>query len=276
MESIGFQPTPIKGGLKLSRKKQISKFRYNIYAILSVVVFLILWQLIVSLGYGGIIPSPVVVFRTFLIKMTDSRPDGSTLPTNILVSLQVACTGLFLAIAIGVPLGWLMGWYKGIDRFVRPIFEFIRPIPPISWIPLTIIWFGIGLGAKSMIVFFASFVPCLINAYTGIKETNKTMINVARTFGASNFKVFTSVAIPSAMPLTFTGIRIALNSAWSTLVAAELLAANAGVGYMINMGRSFGRVDIILVGMVSIGIMGYIFSYVFKKIESVVVKWRTV
>jgi len=257
-------------------KKERNESTYNLFAVLTVVISVIIWEMVVRLGFGGIVPAPSLLFKTFVTKLTDTKPDGSTLMKNVIVSLQVACTGLFLAIFIGVPLGWLMGWYQPIDRFVRPIFEFVRPIPPIAWIPLTILWIGIGLKAKAMIIFLASFIPCLINAYTGIKETNKTMINVAKTFGASNFRVFLSVAIPSSMPLTFTGIRIALNSAWSTLVAAELLAANAGVGYMISMGRSFSRIDIIIVGMITIGIMGFIFSWFFKKIEDIVVKWRTV
>lgn len=260
----------------MKRHNKMNGRIYKIYAIATVVVFLLIWEVIVRIGLGGIIPAPSTVFETFIVKLTDTKPDGATLLKNILVSLQVACSGLFLAIIIGVPLGWLMGWYTSVDRFVRPIFEFIRPIPPIAWIPLTIIWLGIGLKAKALIIFVASFIPGLINAYTGIKETNKTMINVAKTFGASNFKIFITVAIPSAMPLSFTGIRIALNSAWSTLVAAELLAANAGLGYMISMGRSFARIDIILVGMVTIGFIGFVFSWFFKKIEDIVVKWRTV
>lgn len=169
-----------------------------------------------------------------------------------------------------------MGWYKPFNRFIRPIFEFMRPIPPIAWIPLTILWVGIGLKAKAMIIFFASFVPCVINATAGIKSTNQTLINVAKTYGASDFEIFLKIGIPSSLPMTFAGIRIALNSAWSTLVAAELLAANAGLGYMISMGRQFGRVDIIVVGMISIGVLGFIFSWVFMKLERFFVKWRTV
>ena len=127
-----------------------------------------------------------------------------------------------------------------------------------------------------MIIFFASFVPCVINATAGIKSTNQTLINVAKTYGASDFTIFLKIGIPSSLPMTFAGIRIALNSAWSTLVAAELLAANAGLGYMINMGRQFGRVDIIVLGMVTIGILGFAFSWIFTKLEHIFVKWRTV
>ena len=251
------------------------KLKYTFLSIATVAAFLILWQLLAVTGSTGIIPAPSVVFGTLLDKFTNPNPDGSTLPKNIAISLKVSLTGLFLGIGIGVPLGWLMAWYEPINRLVRPLFEFIRPIPPISWIPLTILWVGIGLGAKAMIIFFGCFVPCLINAYAGVKTTDQTLVNVAKTFGSSNFTVFRKVAIPSSLPLTFTGMRTALNCAWSTLVAAELLAANAGVGYMITMGRSVGRVDIVISGMITIGVIGYVFSRLFDKIESILVKLRT-
>lgn len=260
-----------------NKRKQIFS-KYTILPVISVIAFLLLWQVSVMSGIvsGRTMPAPVEVFKIFLYKLTNTSPDGSLLQVNVLVSLRVACSGLFLAIVIGVPLGWLMGWYKPVNRFVRPIFELVRPIPPIAWIPLTILWVGIGLEAKAMIIFFASFVPCTINAMAGIKSTNQTLINVAKTYGASNFTIFRKVGIPSSLPMTFAGIRIALNSAWSTLVAAELLAANAGVGYMITMGRQFGRVDIIVLGMVTIGVMGFVFSWVFQKLEQIFVKWRTI
>lgn len=123
------------------------------------------------------------------------------------------------------------------------MFEILRPIPPISWIPLTILWLGIGIKAKAFIIFFAAFIPCVINSATGIEQTNKTLINVAKTCGASNVEIFFKVGIPSALPIMFAGIRVALGNAWATLVAAEMLAANSGLGYMILMGRNYARAD---------------------------------
>lgn len=252
--------------------------RYTYLSVVSVLGFLLLWQLLVYYGVlsNKILPTPIQVFYTFLEKLHSTSPDGALLQQNILVSLSVATSGLLLAILVGVPLGLLMGWYRSINRLIRPLFELIRPIPPIAWIPLTILWIGIGMEAKAMIIFFASFIPCLINAYTGIQSTNPTLINVAKIYGVSNFKIFLKVGVPSAMPLTFAGIRISLGSAWSTLVAAELLAANAGLGYMISMGRQFGRPDIIVLGMIMIGLLGFLFSWIFNQIEKIVVKWRTV
>lgn len=255
-----------------------SELKYIYLPIISILTFLFIWQVLVYVGVisSSKLPLPSNVIKLFFIKLTNVAPDGATIQTNIMVSLKVALTGLSVAIIIGIPLGLLMGWYTSVDRFIRPIFEIIRPIPPIAWIPLTIIWVGVGLGAKAMIIFFAAFVPCVINSYTGIRQTSTTLINVAKTFGATSFQAFYKVGIPSAMPMVFAGIRIALGSSWATLVAAELLAANAGLGYMIALGRQFGRVDVVVLGMVSIGVLGFLFTYIFSKIENMAVKWRTV
>ncbi|MCG8410939.1 MAG: ABC transporter permease, partial [Bacteroidales bacterium] len=193
---------------------------------------------------------------------------------NTFVSLRITLIGLLMGIAVGTPMGLLMGWYKPVNNFVRPLFEIIRPIPPIAWIPLTILWIGVGMFAKVMIIFFSAFIPCIINSFAGIKGTSKTLINVSKTFGATNFETFYKIGVPSAMPMVFAGMRIAMGGAWGTLVAAELLAANAGLGYMIMMGRQFSRPDIIVLGMIVIGVLGYLFTYVFEKIENFVVRGR--
>lgn len=262
-----------------AKKSKVFKVnKYNIISVISILLFLLMWQLLVFYGVfsNKVLPLPTQVFITFIEKLSSPNPDGALLQYNIWISLKIATSGLLAAIIVGVPLGLLMGWYKAVDRFVKPLFELLRPVPPIAWIPLTILWIGIGMKAKMMIIFFSSFIPCVINSYAGIKSTSQTLINVAKTYGASDFKIFLKIGVPSAMPMAFAGIRIALGYSWSTLVAAELLAANAGLGYMISMGRQFGRPDIIVLGMISIGVLGFIFTYIFTKIEKIVVKWRTV
>lgn len=262
----------------LGRGLGCSRYTYTMLAVAGILSFLLVWQIVLELGIisDRYVSKPTELVTLFFQKMTDSTPDGATLPEATLASLQVAVTGLTLAIVTGIPLGLLMGWYKGIDKFFRPIFEIIRPIPPISWIPLTIVWLGIGLRAKAFIIFFAAFIPCVINSYTGIKLTKEVLINVAKTCGASNFTIFWKVGIPSAMPMTFAGVRVALGNAWSTLVAAEMLAANAGLGYMILMGRSFARPDIIMLGMVCIGAIGAVFTGVLGFLEKRIIGWRNV
>jgi NitT/TauT family transport system permease protein len=245
-------------------------------SIIGVLGFLILWQVAVAAGWlpSRYVPMPSRVIELFFEKWMDPNPDGATLGLHILSSLQVALTGFGLAIVIGVPLGLLMGWFRAFDKFMRPIFEILRPIPPVSWIPITILWLGVGLKAKAFIVFFSAFVPCVINAYTGIRQTSPVLINFSKTCGASTFTIFRKIGIPSAMTMTFAGIRVALGNAWATLVAAEMLAASTGLGYMIQQGRQFARPDIIILGIVVIGAIGVLFTSLLGRIEYKVLGWK--
>ena len=261
---------------KVQEDARKSKYQLTVLSIIGVLAFLLIWQFAVM---GGLLPNryvpmPSEVVKLFFVKWVDPNPDGAVLGVHILASLQVALTGFFLAIIIGVPLGLFMGWFRGFESFMRPIFEILRPIPPVSWIPITIIWLGLGLQAKAFIVFFSAFVPCTINAYTGIRQPSPALINVAKVCGASNFTIFRKIGIPSAMTMTFAGIRVALGNAWATLVAAEMLAANVGLGYMIQQGRSFARPDIIILGIVVIGILGVIFTWLLGLVEGKVLGWK--
>ena len=262
----------------VEREKHRITYRNITLSFAGILLFLLIWE---GLALSGIVDSRILcdvleVLRLFVTKLSDPNPDGAVLTVHIWSSLQVALLGFLLAVVIGVPLGWLMGWYRGADSFLRPIFEIIRPIPPVSWIPLTMVWLGIGLPAKSFIVFFAAFVPCLINAYTGIRQTKEVLKNVGKTFGASYFTVFVKVGIPSSLVMTFAGIKVAIGNAWATLVAAEMLAASSGLGYMILMGRSYARVDLIILGIVVIGVLGVIISAIINRLERIFLGWRYV
>ena len=254
------------------------KIRYRdiMLSICGVLLFFLIWEALVMFKIvdSKKLCDVLEVFKLFIVKLSDPNPDGAVLLVNIWSSLQIALSGFGLAIVIGIPLGWLMGWYRGFDAFMRPIFEIIRPIPPVSWIPLTIVWMGIGLKAKAFIVFFAALVPCLINSYTGIRQTKEVLINVCKTFGAGRFETFLRAGIPSSMTMTFAGIKVAIGNAWATLVAAEMLAASSGLGYMILMGRSYGRVDLVILGIVVIGVLGVIISAIIGACENLVLGWK--
>jgi len=245
-------------------------------SVVGILGFIMIWQVSVMAGLVSrrFLSTPLEIINLFLVKLTDPAPDGETLIVNIIASLQITLVGFGMAVVVGIILGLLMGWYKVFDAFMRPIFEIIRPIPPVSWIPLTIVWLGIGLQAKAFIIFFATFVPCLINSYTGIKQTSPVLINVAKTCGASNFTIFWKIGIPSAMTMTFAGVRVALGNAWATLVAAEMLASSSGLGYMILMGRQFARPDIIILGIVVIGAIGTMLTALLKMAEQRVLGWK--
>ena len=244
-------------------------------SIISIVVLLALWELSVQLGWitTRFFCAPSEVLNALIEKLTNRAPDGATLPVHILSSMKISMIGFLMAVLIGTPLGLLMGWYKPVDKFIRPAFNLIRPIPAVGWIPLMIVLLGIGLAPKVFIVFLSAFVAVVLNSYAGIKLTNRAMINVSKTCGASNFTIFRRVGIPSAMPMVFTGWKVGLGLSWSTLVAAEMLASNDGLGYMILAGRQFMRVNLIMVGMLTIGVIGLILFALLNWLEKIVLKW---
>ena len=242
----------------------------NWISMVSFAVFILAWEMICQFEIIGpyqlVPPSEVII--VFFEKFTQVNPDGGLLQQHAAASLLLALTGFVVAVLVGVPLGLFMGWYPKVNMLVRPIFDAIRPIPPIAWIPIAILWLGIGMPAKAFIIFLAAFVPCVINSYTGIRLTNPVLIRVAEIYGASNFETFRKIGVPSAIPMIFTGMKLSLNAAWTTLVAAELLAASVGLGFMIQQGRRLARPDVIIVGMLTIGLLGALMSWILTRIEA--------
>lgn len=257
-------------------KMKAKKNSYVWLSVASLAIFFLIWHGVVEFGIisQALLAPPADILSTFISKLSSRAPDGATLGAHFKASLTLALIGYLSAVIVGAPLGLLMGWYKKVDSIVKPFFEVIRPIPPIAWIPLAILLLGIGLPAKSFIIWLSAFVPSVINSYAGIKLTEPVLINVSRTFGATNWETFLRVGVPSAMPMVFTGLRLSLSSAWMTLVAAELLAATEGLGYMIQMGRTLARPDVIIVGMLTIGLTGAIMAFILERFESKLTPWR--
>jgi len=246
------------------------RMKYRIISAISILIFLGVWYLataVLHLAPSYSLPSPLKVFTTFFQKLYTKTPDGATLPQHFLASLEVVTLGYILGSVIGVPLGIGMGWFKWMDKLVRPIFDFIKPIPPIALIPVMIVFFGITIKAKACIIFFSAVIPCIVNSYSGIKQTNQIHLWVAQSFGATNRQQLFTVALPSALPMIFAGLRVAMGSSWMALVAAELLAATRGLGYLISIGRSLLRSDLIIVGILCLGLIGAVISIIFDIIE---------
>lgn len=244
--------------------------KYALISAISMACFFLIWELATDVfqffpSYA--MPSPVKTFSAFFMKLTNTSPDGSVLFTHIAASLQVTLVGYLLGALIGIPLGILMAWYEAVDLFVKPIFDLIRPIPPIGWVPIMILLLGIDLKSKAMVIFVASVIPCIINAYSGIKQTSEVHINVGKTFGLTKFQILKKIAIPTAMPMIFTGLRVSLGVAWMTLVAAELVAATKGLGYMLQIARTIGRPDIIVMGMLVIAGVGAVLTGTLEFLE---------
>lgn len=259
----------------LRQKERRRKNKYLMVSVLTMVVFLLIWELcsdVLHLMPSCSLPSPVASVKAFITKFYDRSPDRGYIWQHALASLQVVVIGSGLGIVIGIPLGILMGWYKKFDMFFKSIFDIIRPIPPIAWIPIMVVLLGIGVKAKAAVIFLSSVVPCVINSYAGIKQVNPVHLWVAQIFGATDRQMLRTIAIPSAMPMIFTGVRVALNAAWMALVAAELLASTKGLGYMIQLARTFGRPDIIIAGMFAIGLLSMVFNVIVSLLEKKFVK----
>lgn len=192
---------------------------------------------------------------------------------HLLSSMTVMLGGYVLAVVIGVPLGVLMAWSRTTEMIFSPLVAVLRPIPPPAWIPLAILWFGIGLGGKVFIVFIAAVVPCTVNSFLAIQEAPRGLLDAARTLGASRRCLLFEVAIPAGLPVILTGLRIALGVAWATIVAAELVVSTSGLGFLVMNGYRNLESEIILVTMVAIAAIGFLMNYGFLVLERRLAGW---
>jgi ABC-type nitrate/sulfonate/bicarbonate transport system permease component len=246
-----------------------------LYGGASVAVVLALWWAVTAreLVSPFILPSPALVLQG-LHQIAEGYM-GSSIFKHLGASLLVVLSGFGAAIVIGIPLGAAMAWNRSIETLFGPLITLLRPVPPPAWIPLAILWFGIGLGGKTFVVFLSAFVPCLMNAYTGIRETPPELLAAARTLGADRRTLFLEVALPSSLPVVMTGMRIALGNAWATVVAAELVVATEGLGFLIMNGYRNFESQIMAVGMIVIGVVGFLMNIGFRALEKRVVRWRS-
>lgn len=199
--------------------------------------------------------------------------ENGNLPAAIGASLQRIAMGYAIGTTSAVVIGSIMGWFRTFEYIVDPIIEALRPIPPLAYIPLVLIWFGIGEVSRVFVLSLACFVTCIINVIAGMKEVPKVYVDAASTLGASRLQVFLSIAIPSALPFIFTGLRIALAAAWTALVAAELLAAQSGLGFMLQQGRRFFLTDQVVFVIAIIGLLAFSMDRLFRVVQNRLTAW---
>ena len=223
---------------------------YYVLPVVSIGIFILAWVWLSS-AENSMIPTPLATWEKFLNIMTNPISQA-ILPVHIWVSLRRVLIAFFFAIVLGVGLGVGLGWSKTFNAVVDPIFEMLRPIPPIAWIPLIILWFGIGETSKIIIVFIGSFVPIVLNTYSGIKEIDPLLVSAG----------------------ILAGIRTALSSGWMCVVAAEMIVAKQGVGFLIVRGQESGDTALIVVCMLVIGIVSMLLSTILSKLEGVLCPWQ--
>ncbi|MDE0306071.1 MAG: ABC transporter permease [Albidovulum sp.] len=188
-------------------------------------------------------------------------------------SLYRICLGFFFGTTCALGLGCLVGWYKTIEYLFDPLIEAIRPIPPLAYIPIIIIWFGIEEFSRVLLISIACFMVCVVNVIAGMKNVPQVYVDAASTMGATRFQIFRTVAIPAATPFIITGYRIALAAAWTTLVAAELIAAPSGLGFLLQEGRRYFLTDQVMMIIVIIGACAFTMDRVFRAIQRRLMRW---
>ncbi len=236
----------------------------------------LLWWMATS-GFGLInklrLPSPQDIYVAGHQLVTTGYA-GGTLWVQAFHSLNLVAKGFIVAVATGVPLGLLMGWSRRAEIVLNPTFLFLRPIPALAWIPLAIVWFGLGDGGKIFTIWLTAFVPSVINTFTGVRQVDTVLIAAARTQGASTAQVIRHVVIPGALPMIFTGLRLSLQAAWTTLVAAELVGAFFGLGRVLNVAGQDIYPGMIIVGMAAVAVCGAATTWLLGLVERRVVTWR--
>ena len=257
----------------MRRFKEMHRTLYRTLCLmLSIAIAFILWLVISRLpATGTVFVSPSLVWEAFVENVRNG-----ILLVHIRDSLIRVVLGFALGFVVSIPVAFLLGWYEGFRVIVEPWIQFLRTIPPIALIPIVIVMFGIGTSAKVAIIFFAVFLTMVITIYQGVRNVDNTLIKAARVFDATDAQLFFSVIVPASVPFILTGVRLGLATALTTLVAAELTGAATGLGTMIQQAGMYFQMDVVLLGIIIIGIIGFIFDKIVLFLERKLTSWQEV
>jgi NitT/TauT family transport system permease protein len=249
----------------------MTRIKRALPAVVLLLLLIAAWWIVVAVGGSPIFPTPwqVVTGTVELVR------DGS-LWDHIGASLMRVGTGFLLAVIVGVPLGLWMGWIRGAYDTLNPIFQILRPISPIAWIPIAILWFGVGNASPIYLIFISSVFPMVVQTTAGVHTIEKRYLWAAENFGVSRYILFTRVVIPAVLPQIIVGMRIGLGVAWLVVVAAEMIALRSGLGFLIIDSRNAGnRYDLVIAGMIIIGLIGLMLDGTMRLLEGLkAVRWR--
>jgi len=254
----------------LNRKFGAWVFEKILLPIIPFIGLLIIWSLLAQHFHPDLLPGPIVVGKAIIELATTGL-----LLNNVVASLMRVFSGFLLAAFCAIPIGIVLGWYKRTGNTFSPLIQVFRTISPISWIPLAILWFGIGDLPAIFIIFISSFFPILIATIHASKEIDPVLLRVAKNFGAHGRKLFLHVILPASFPYIVIGLRISLGISWVVIVAAEMVGLQSGLGYLIMDARNFLRTDFVMAGMVVIGIIGFILDRLMLYAERQVERHKT-
>jgi NitT/TauT family transport system permease protein len=233
-------------------------------------ILVLIWHFAVRFSHTDVFPSPLAV-----VKGLGELARKGVLLTYVRDSLVRVAAGYSLALVVGIPVGLALGWYVSAARAVNPVIQFLRPISPLAWIPVAIVLFGVSNSAAIFLIFLASFFPIVVAAMNGVRNVPTMYLHAGRNFGLSAPALFSRVIFPAALPRVLTGLRVALGVAWLVVVAAEMLAVNSGLGYLVIDSRNAGkRYDLVIAAMLLIGLIGLVLNEIVRQIERLrAVRW---
>lgn len=215
------------------------------------------------------LPSPATVLLQ-LFHLFDHPYAGHTLPAHLAASFMRYGAGLLLAIALGLPLGLLMGWFRLLDDIISPIFDGLRFIAPLAWVPFAALWFGTGIGGPVLIIFTGAFPPVLIGAYRGARLIDPHLIEAARMLGTPHHRMLTEILLPDAVPSIISGLRVAAGLGWQSLIGAELIVVSSGIGYMMVQAQAAVSTRTVMAGIIAVGLVGSAIDILLRLGESAV------
>ncbi|HUH93206.1 MAG TPA: ABC transporter permease [Casimicrobiaceae bacterium] len=253
----------MKAGAALSRREIAS------LSLIGLAAFFAVWTLASSAGLASrqFLPPPWSVAAKF-VELTREPFSGFTLQQHLASSFMRFGLGFGLAVAIGVPLGLALGWFRWLDAVVSPLFDALRFVAPIAWVPFAALWFGTGIGGPVLVIFTGAFPPCLINAHRGARYVDRRLVEAAQTLGARNWQIITEVLLPASVPSIVAGLRVSAGLGWQSLVGAELIVASSGIGYVLVKGQASISTSIVMSGMIGIGIVGFAIDTLLRAFES--------
>jgi ABC-type nitrate/sulfonate/bicarbonate transport system permease component len=242
--------------------------------IVSMIAFLSVWHYAAASGaFSGALCTPWQVVEQFRNLMTDTLA-GLTIWGHIWASAQRIFIGFVLASLVAIPLGLFMALNPYVDAIVKPVFDLFKPMPPIAWISIAILWFGIGEPSKIFIIVIGTFVPCLLNAYNGIRLIDPEMYDVIKVLGGNRWNEIIQVSFPASFPAIFAGLQISLSSAWTCVLAAELVASRSGLGFIIVQGMKISDTSMVIGGMIIIAIVAWLTSLLIMGLEKLLCPWK--
>jgi ABC-type nitrate/sulfonate/bicarbonate transport system permease component len=259
----------------MNGRANLTRREFIALSIVGLLAFFGVWTLasLAGLAPPQFLPPPWSVAEKFM-QLTQEPFSGYTLQQHLLSSFARFGMGFGLAVLIGIPLGLLLGWFRWLDAIVSPLFDALRFVAPIAWVPFAALWFGTGIGGPVLVIFTGAFPPCVINAYRGARYVDRRLVEAAQTLGARHWHIITEVLVPASVPSIVAGLRVSAGLGWQSLVGAELIVASSGIGYLLVKGQASISTSIVMSGMIAIGIVGFAIDALLQRLEATLQRQR--